>query len=141
VVNFTPQPLHPQGKSPWYPLDRRPAIKHFSHSINRCFCCIYNLFQPQTSKFRSFISHVLYISRKLLLPYVPNFYKLNIFSLLSSKLEHTQHLTGTLRHTGFGILGQSITFSWNQRRHLLLFTAHLPIMFKYDKFYCANFHC
>jgi len=23
VVSFTPQPLYPQGKSPWYPLDRR----------------------------------------------------------------------------------------------------------------------
>jgi len=23
VVNFTPQPLYPNGKSPWYPLDRR----------------------------------------------------------------------------------------------------------------------
>jgi hypothetical protein len=23
VVNFMPQPLYPQGKSPWYPLDRR----------------------------------------------------------------------------------------------------------------------
>jgi hypothetical protein len=22
-VNFTPRPLYPQGKSPWYPLDRR----------------------------------------------------------------------------------------------------------------------
>jgi len=23
VVSFTPQPLYPQEKSPWYPLDRR----------------------------------------------------------------------------------------------------------------------
>jgi len=23
VVSFTPQPLYPWGKSPWYPLDRR----------------------------------------------------------------------------------------------------------------------
>jgi hypothetical protein len=23
VVSFTPLPLYPQGKSPWYPLDRR----------------------------------------------------------------------------------------------------------------------
>jgi hypothetical protein len=23
VVSFTPQPLYPQGKNPWYPLDRR----------------------------------------------------------------------------------------------------------------------
>jgi hypothetical protein len=23
VVSFTPRPLNPQGKSPWYPLDRR----------------------------------------------------------------------------------------------------------------------
>jgi hypothetical protein len=23
VVSFTPQPLYPQGKSSWYPLDRR----------------------------------------------------------------------------------------------------------------------
>jgi len=23
VVNFTPRPLDPQGKSPWYPLDLR----------------------------------------------------------------------------------------------------------------------
>jgi hypothetical protein len=23
VVSFTPRPLHPKGKSPWYPLDRR----------------------------------------------------------------------------------------------------------------------
>jgi hypothetical protein len=23
VVNFTPRPLYPQGRSPWYPLDRR----------------------------------------------------------------------------------------------------------------------
>jgi hypothetical protein len=23
VVNFTPRPLYPQRKSPWYPLDRR----------------------------------------------------------------------------------------------------------------------
>jgi hypothetical protein len=25
VVSFTPQSLYPQGKSPWYPLDRRLA--------------------------------------------------------------------------------------------------------------------
>jgi hypothetical protein len=25
VVSFTPRPLYPQGKSPWYPLDRRLA--------------------------------------------------------------------------------------------------------------------
>jgi hypothetical protein len=25
VLNFTPQPFYPQGKSPWYPLDRRLA--------------------------------------------------------------------------------------------------------------------
>jgi len=23
MVSFMPQPLYPQGKSPWYPLDRR----------------------------------------------------------------------------------------------------------------------
>jgi hypothetical protein len=23
VVSFTPRPLYPQGKSPWYPLDKR----------------------------------------------------------------------------------------------------------------------
>jgi hypothetical protein len=23
VVSFTPRPLYPQGKNPWYPLDRR----------------------------------------------------------------------------------------------------------------------
>jgi hypothetical protein len=23
VVSFSPRPLYPQGKSPWYPLDRR----------------------------------------------------------------------------------------------------------------------
>jgi len=23
LVSFTPRPLYPQGKSPWYPLDRR----------------------------------------------------------------------------------------------------------------------
>jgi hypothetical protein len=23
MVNFTPRPFYPQGKSPWYPLDRR----------------------------------------------------------------------------------------------------------------------
>jgi hypothetical protein len=23
MVNFTPRPIYPQGKSPWYPLDRR----------------------------------------------------------------------------------------------------------------------
>jgi hypothetical protein len=23
VISFTPRPLYPQGKSPWYPLDRR----------------------------------------------------------------------------------------------------------------------
>jgi hypothetical protein len=23
VVSFTPRPLYPRGKSPWYPLDRR----------------------------------------------------------------------------------------------------------------------
>jgi hypothetical protein len=23
VVSFTPRPIYPQGKSPWYPLDRR----------------------------------------------------------------------------------------------------------------------
>jgi hypothetical protein len=23
VVSFTPRPLYPQGKSPWYPLDRK----------------------------------------------------------------------------------------------------------------------
>jgi hypothetical protein len=22
-ISFTPRPLYPQGKSPWYPLDRR----------------------------------------------------------------------------------------------------------------------
>jgi len=25
VIGFKPRPLHPQGKSPWYPLDRRPG--------------------------------------------------------------------------------------------------------------------
>jgi hypothetical protein len=25
VVSFTSRPLYPQGKSPWYPLDRRPG--------------------------------------------------------------------------------------------------------------------
>jgi hypothetical protein len=25
VVSFTPRPFYPQGKSPWYPLDRRPG--------------------------------------------------------------------------------------------------------------------
>jgi len=25
MVSFTPLPLYPQGKSPWYPLDRRLA--------------------------------------------------------------------------------------------------------------------
>jgi hypothetical protein len=25
LVSFTPRPLYPQGKSPWYPLDRRPG--------------------------------------------------------------------------------------------------------------------
>jgi hypothetical protein len=25
VVSFTPRPLYSQGKSPWYPLDRRPG--------------------------------------------------------------------------------------------------------------------
>jgi hypothetical protein len=24
-INFTPWPLYPQGKSPWYPLDRKPG--------------------------------------------------------------------------------------------------------------------
>jgi hypothetical protein len=28
VVNFTPRPLYPQGKSPWYPLDRRLGGPH-----------------------------------------------------------------------------------------------------------------
>jgi hypothetical protein len=28
VVNFTLQPLYPQGKSPWYPLDRRLGVPH-----------------------------------------------------------------------------------------------------------------
>jgi hypothetical protein len=23
MVSFTPRPLYPQGKSPWYPLDKR----------------------------------------------------------------------------------------------------------------------
>jgi hypothetical protein len=23
LVSFTPQPLYPQGKSPWYPVDKR----------------------------------------------------------------------------------------------------------------------
>jgi hypothetical protein len=27
VVSFTPRPLYPQGKSPWYPLDRRLVIQ------------------------------------------------------------------------------------------------------------------
>jgi hypothetical protein len=27
VVSFTSLPLYPQGKSPWYPLDRRLAAK------------------------------------------------------------------------------------------------------------------
>jgi hypothetical protein len=26
VVSFTNRPLYPQGKSPWYPLDRRLGI-------------------------------------------------------------------------------------------------------------------
>jgi hypothetical protein len=28
VVSFTPQPLYPEGKSPWYPLDRRLGEKN-----------------------------------------------------------------------------------------------------------------
>jgi len=34
VVSFTPRPLYPQGKSPWYPLDRR-----LSGSQNRSGYC------------------------------------------------------------------------------------------------------
>jgi hypothetical protein len=42
VVGFMPQPLYPQGKSPWCPLDRRlggngnfiPVPKH--HAVNVC---------------------------------------------------------------------------------------------------------
>jgi hypothetical protein len=26
LVSFTPRPLYPQGKSPWYPLDRRLGV-------------------------------------------------------------------------------------------------------------------
>jgi hypothetical protein len=26
VISFTPRPLYPQGKSPWYPFDRRLGI-------------------------------------------------------------------------------------------------------------------
>jgi hypothetical protein len=36
VVIFTPLPLHPQRKSPWYPLDRRlgrPQRRHLNISI------------------------------------------------------------------------------------------------------------
>jgi len=34
VFRFTPQPLYPQGKSPWYPLDRRLGgpQSHSGHS-------------------------------------------------------------------------------------------------------------
>jgi len=34
VVSFTPQSLYPQGKSPWYPLERRLGEPHscFGHS-------------------------------------------------------------------------------------------------------------
>jgi hypothetical protein len=28
VVSFNPRPLKPQGKSPWYPLDRRLGGPH-----------------------------------------------------------------------------------------------------------------
>jgi hypothetical protein len=28
VVSFTPRPIRPQGKSPWYPLDRRLGGPH-----------------------------------------------------------------------------------------------------------------
>jgi hypothetical protein len=28
VVSFMPQPLYPQGKSPWYPMDRRLGGPH-----------------------------------------------------------------------------------------------------------------
>jgi hypothetical protein len=34
VVSFTPQPLYPQGKRRWYPLDRR-----LGGPQSRCGCC------------------------------------------------------------------------------------------------------
>jgi len=30
VVSFTPQPLYPQGRSPWYPLDRCAQCKQIN---------------------------------------------------------------------------------------------------------------
>jgi hypothetical protein len=39
VVNFMPQPLNPQRKNPWYPLDRRLDTvrekKNFLHKLQR----------------------------------------------------------------------------------------------------------
>jgi hypothetical protein len=35
MVSFTPQPLYPQGRSPWYPLNRRLDVpqSHSGHSV------------------------------------------------------------------------------------------------------------
>jgi hypothetical protein len=33
VVNFTPRPLYPQGRSPRYPLDRRLGEPHCLNSV------------------------------------------------------------------------------------------------------------
>jgi hypothetical protein len=40
VVSFTPQPLYPQGQSPWYPLDRR-----FSTPVNTIIFSFENMFE------------------------------------------------------------------------------------------------
>jgi hypothetical protein len=34
VVSFSPLPLYPQGKNPWYPLDRRPTVTLNLENVN-----------------------------------------------------------------------------------------------------------
>jgi hypothetical protein len=36
VVSFTPRPLYPQGKSPWYPLDRRLGGPQIGTILGSC---------------------------------------------------------------------------------------------------------
>jgi hypothetical protein len=50
VVSFTPRPFYPQGKSPWYPLDRRLGgpQSRFGRGVHKqewkgCFTSVYVL--------------------------------------------------------------------------------------------------
>jgi hypothetical protein len=48
MVSFMPRPFCPQGKSPWYPLDRRLGVSQ-SHGMRRKICNPYQDSNPRSS--------------------------------------------------------------------------------------------